>query len=449
MSAITNPRPNPVPARTEPVPPPAPPQRPDAPRRNPWRWVGGLLLLLAVIGLVYQFWLKPRQEAQQAAALSPVRTARVTTGSVVRTMRLAGTTASREYASIIAPIMRGPEAGRELILMYLVPNGTRVKKGELIAQIDAKTLEDHIDDIGDDIERAEADIRKRKAEQSIDMENLNQTLRVAKAEWEKAMLEAKAAEVRTPIDQELLRLSAEEAEARYKQATADLKFKQQAHLAELRILEITKERHIRHRDRHQTDLVKFKIFSPMDGLAVAQMIWRGSEYATFQQGDQVQAGQLFMKVVNPEKMQLDANVNQAESSLIRLGQKAKLSFDAFAGMSMTGSVYSIGAIAGGGWRQQYYIRNVPVKIAIDGSHPQLIPDLSCSADVELERVDNVQRVPLASVFQDNNQPVVFVRNGKGFEKRPVKLGLTTNVVAAVLSGVRDGEEVALERPRGM
>jgi multidrug efflux pump subunit AcrA (membrane-fusion protein) len=445
MSAITNPRPSPAPA---PIRPAAPPEHPAKSGGKPWLWLSGFVAILIVAGLLYQFWWKPKQEAQQAAGPVATKTVKVTTGTVVKTIRLSGTTASREFVNVTAPIQRGPESGRELILLYFVSNGARVKKGELLAQIDSKGLEDHIDDIGDDIERAEADIRKRRAEQLIDLENLNQTLRVSKSEWDKALLEAKAAEVRTAIDQELLRLSTEEAEARYKQASADVAFKKAAHAAEIRILEITKQRHIRHRGRHETDLKKFKVFSPMEGLAVAQMIWRGSEYATFQQGDQVQPGQLFVKVVNPAKMQLDANVNQSESSLIRLSQKAVLSFDAFAGMNLPGHVYSIGAIAGGGWRQQYYIRNVPVKVAIDSSDPRLIPDLSAGADVELERVDGVQRVPLAAVFKDRDEDVVFVKKGQRFERRPVALGLASNTEVAVTKGVQDGEEVAVDRPQG-
>lgn len=445
MSAITNPRPSPAPA---PVRPAVPPEHPDKSGAKPWLWLSGLVAILIVAGLLYQFWWQPRQEAQQATGIVTTKTAKVTTGAVVQTLRLSGTTASREFANITAPIQRGPESGRELILLYFVANGARVKKGELLAQIDSKGVEDHIDDINDDIERADADVRKRQAEQMIDLENLNQTLRVSKSEWDKALLEAKAAEVRTAIDQELLRLSTEEAEARYKQASADVAFKKAAHAAELRILELTKQRHIRHRSRHETDLKKFKVFSPMDGLAVAQMIWRGSEYATFQQGDQVHPGQLFMKVVNPAKMQLDANINQSESSQVRLSQKAALHFDAFAGMNLPGHVYSIGAIASGSWRQQYYIRSVPVKVAIDSSDPRLIPDLSAAADVELGRLDGVQRVPLAAVFKDKDEDVVFVKKGQGFERRPVTLGMASNNIVAVTKGVRDGEEVAVERPQG-
>ncbi len=447
MSAITNPRLNPVPA-APPVPPPATVEPEHGPPSR--RWVWGLLALIIIGGVVgYGLWRKQQAAQSQTAAVVGIKTARASVGPVVQTVRLAGTTSSRDFVNVTAPIVRGPEGGREMILLFLAPSGSKVKKGELLAQIDAKSIEDHVQDIGDDIEQAQADINKRKAEQSIDWENLNQTLRMSKAEWDKAKLEAKATEVRTSIDQELLKLAAEEAEARYKQATADLKFKKEGFAAELRILEITKERHIRHRGRHANDIKRFKIFSPMDGLAVVQSTWRGSEYQTIQQGDQVSPGQLFMKVVNPLKMQVDANVNQAESSMFRIGQKATIEFDAFPGMTLPAHVYSIGALAAGGWRQQYYIRSIPVKLNIDGTDPRLIPDLSASGDVEIGQSKDGVRIPLAAAFKDNDKDVAFVKTAKGFEKRPVTLGLASNTMVAVTAGISADEEVALERPQGL
>jgi multidrug resistance efflux pump len=404
-----------------------------------------LLLVGAVTGI--SLWQK-RQATQQehAAAQSTVKTVKVALSRIEQKVRITGPTSSREFANVTAPIMRGPESGREMILLYLVPSGTRVKKGDRLAQIDAKTLEDHIDDIGDSIQAAEADIRKRGAEHSIDMENLNQSIRIAKAELDKARWEAKATEVRTTVEQELLKLAEEEAEARYKQVQQDVRHKEIIQKAEIRILEITKERHARHQGRHKTDLVKFTMFSPMAGLAVVQMAWRGTEYSTIQQGDQVTPGQSFVKVVNPDRMQVEGNINQAESSLFRIGQKATVHLDAFPGLALPGHVQSIGALAAGGFRQQYYIRSVPVKIAVDKADAKLIPDLSAGVDVEIRASDNAKSVPLAAVFTEDDRHFVYVKQADQWAKRAVEIGLRSNTHASVLSGLNVGEEVALERP---
>ena len=91
-------------------------------------------------------------------------------------------------------------------------------------------------------------------------------------------------------------------------------------------------------------------------------------------------------------MQVEGSVNQAESSEFRVGQVAKIKFDAFPGMEFNGKVYSIGALAAGGLRSaSAYIRNVPIRVKIEGSDPRLIPDLSASADVVIEKARRQQR----------------------------------------------------------
>ena len=227
----------------------------------------------------------------------------------------------------------------------------------------------------------------------------------------------------------------------------DVAQKKVTYAAELVILDITRQRHVRHRDRHKVDLVKYAMRAPMDGLAVSQQIFRSSEMATVQQGDQVYPGQLFMKVVNPQRMQVEANINQSESSVLRISQTAKVRLDAFPGITLPGHVFSINALATGGFRQQYYIRNIPVKVAIDQAHEKLIPDLSAAAEVLIQSSsDNAKQVPLGAVQDESGKPVVYVKKGSNFERRAVTVGLQNATHAEVTAGLEIGEEVALEKP---
>ena len=386
------------------------------------------------------------EQTKQTAAEAATKTVKVTKGPLLQTVRVSGLTASRSFVNVTAPIMRGPEAG-PMVLLFLIQSGARVKKGDLIAQIDSKAIEDHVDDIEADIEQADADIRKRQAEQAVDLENLNSTIRTAKATNDKAQLEAKASEVRTEVERELLKLAAEETAARYKQVQTDTQHKLAGYAAELKILDITKQRHVRHKGRHTLDLTRFKMYASMDGLAVIQPMFRGGEMSSIQQGDQVGPGQLFMKVVDPKKMIIEGNINQTESSTFRLGQKATVEFDAFPGMKMPGRVDSIAALANKGWRENFYIRNLPVRVNIEGSDPKLIPDLSASADVVTASVENATLAPLGAIQSEDGKDVVYVRAATGgFEKRAVELGERNNTHVAVKSGLAVGDEVAIEKP---
>src|SRR5204862_2044838 len=136
---------------------------------------------------------------------------------------------------------------------------------------------DHVDDVHALVVQAEGDVRKRKADQAIEAERLQQTLRQAKAAMDKAKLDFAAQDIRTTIDQELLKLSVEETEATYKELLQEVKIQKDSHTAEIRILELTRDRHSRHRDRHRADVEKFKVYAPMSGLVVMQSIRRGGD----------------------------------------------------------------------------------------------------------------------------------------------------------------------------
>jgi hypothetical protein len=303
---------------------------------------------------------------------------------IARSLRISGQTSARRFATIMVPEFAGPDSGKDLVLMKAASAGAFVKKGDLVAEFDPQSLRDHIDDLRDTVQQSENDVEKKRADQEVEWEALQQRLRVAKADLDKARLEWKAAEVRTTIERELLKLSADEAEAAYKELAKDAASKQIADRAELRMLEITAQRHKVHRGNHTRDLARFTMRAPMDGLVVMLQAWRGGEMRQVQQGDQVYPGQQFMKIVDPSSMQLEAWVSQSDANLFRVGETAEIGLDAFPEARFRGNIYSIGAIAVKGMWETYYIRNIAVRISIDGRDARLIPDLSAWAHVRRE-----------------------------------------------------------------
>lgn len=390
-----------------------------------------------------------RGKTQQPAAALTVRTAKVLRGSLDQVLRVTGTTAARSFAAITAPMMRGPDSGRNLVLIKLAGAGTIVKQGDLIAEIDAQPIIDHVDDLSATVAQAEGDINKRKAEQAIEMENLRQSLRQAKADWDKALLDNGAAEIRMPIDKELLQLSIDEAAARYKELQAELSLTEQKQSSEIRILRYTLDRHTRHRDRHKHDLTKFTIHAPLGGLAVMQSIWRSGDFGQIQEGDQVWPGEPFMNIVDTSSMEVQGRINQAESESLRIGQPATIHFDAFPGLQLSGKIRSVGAMGVGGWNENYYIRTIPVVITIQGSDSRIIPDLSASADVVLSHQENALIAPLESVVSEGGRQVVYAKRDSRFLPRAVQLGRRNHTQVEIVAGLQAGDEVALARPTAL
>ena len=164
MSAIS-PVPSPLHAPGRPATGPAP-AGPPAPSRR--LWIIGIVATLLVATAAF-YALRPTQTAAPAAVIP---TARITTGTLVSTLRVAGTTSARNYENVVAPRTRGPESGRPMVLEKLAPSGSTVKKGDILAQIESSAAKDHIEDVVPLVDQAKLDIDKRKAEQAVDMETL-------------------------------------------------------------------------------------------------------------------------------------------------------------------------------------------------------------------------------------------------------------------------------------
>jgi HlyD family secretion protein len=440
MSAIANPLPSPEEPAKKPVliPTPEEPQ----PKRSWMVWVGLLVLLVASVAAWR--WNSAQKEAEALAAIPAVRTAKARLAPLHQTVRVTGVTTSRNFANITVPKLTGPEGNRPMTILKMAASGSMVKKGQIVLEIDGQSLQDHVDDVNATVMQAQGDIDKRKAEQALDIENLMQSLRVAKSELDKVKLEAKAKELRTTLDQELIQLSVEEAEAKYNQLLKDIDFKKQSQASEMQILKYTMERHMRHRDRHKADLKKFVVTASMDGLAVVQPVFRGGENDTIKVGDIVAPGQVAMKVVDPRSMQVEGSINQTEVSQFRLGETANISIDAFPGMTFKGHLYSVGALAVMGGRQQSFIRTIPVRVAIDGYDPKLIPDLSAAAEVLTGTSENKAiLVPRGAILEEDGKSYVFAKQGANFVRREVKTGDMNETQIAIESGVSAGEEVAL------
>ena len=425
------------------IPPEAPqsiPASPVKPPERPPRWPA--YVLLATVVVAGAWWLRPRPPKPVAAP--SVATVRATRGIIQATRRLAGSISARRFMNIGAPVLQAPDQGRGLTLIFLAASGTHVKQGQIIAQIDAQDIQDHLVDVEASVSQAQLDIARRKAQLVAQMEGLNQRLRVAKATWERARQDARATAVKNTITQETLRLAVEEYQEAYQEAARQIPLTEERQRADLKLYELGNEYDVRHLNRHLRDFRRCSIHSPMDGVVVMQTSYRGGQMNQIQVGDRLSPGQPFMRVVDPASMELDATMNQAESEMVRLGQRAIVRFDAFPDIVVKGHVQSVGALATGGGRVNFNVRNVAVRLVLETVDSRVIPDLTASADVANAAPAAGLIVPLEALGGSGGKAIVYVKQGYAFVPREVEIGGTTNTEAAVVSGIQEGEEIALQ-----
>ena len=342
----------------------------------------------------------------------------------------------------------GSEFG--LQIQTLAKSGATAQKGEVVAEFDRQYMMQRLDDFKSTVTQAEADFRKQTAELQITRKSYEQQVLSAKNAVEKAELDIKTIEVRSAIDSERIRLALEESKANLKQLQEARKYLDIGEKAQMRSADLELQSTKMEYKRSEANADKMLVKAPMDGLVVMQNTFRGSEFGAIQQGDSVNPGMLFMQIVDPSSMIVNATVNQSDVQSMRIGQKARLRFDAFPGLELPGRLVVIGAITKAGGSRAQFKKDVLVRFKLEKMDPRVIPDLSVSADVILEEEALAAVAPIEAVQGqggEGTKAFVLVRSATGqWERREVELGLASFTHVAIKSGVKAGEVVALDKP---
>jgi hypothetical protein len=187
---------------------------------------------------------------------------------------------------------------------------------------------------------------------------------------------------------------------------------------------------------------KMMIASPLPGVAVIKTTFKnGGNMVEFMEGDEVRPGQAVIEVVNPAVMRVRARVNQADMNDLRQGQNVRVGLDAYPELSFPGVIDQISPI-GQQSTLSPKVRNFVVLVLVDGAHPNLMPDLTASLDVELERIAGALVVPRDAVIFEGEHPYVRVKRGGSFERQDVTLGAMNTHEVVVNSGLQEGVTVA-------
>jgi HlyD family secretion protein len=367
------------------------------------------------------------------------RTVAAVTKDFAATLRLTGTTGAKRARSIMVPTLEGASMG-SLVVTKLAPAGAHVKQGDLLVEFDQQAqIKDYLDKKASYMDLVAQVAVKQAAEDAARAQD-ETALKQAQDDLTKAQLEVSKNEIVSRIDAEKNQETLEEAQSTLKQLQETFKLKRQAAQADIHTLEIQRDRAMATMKYAQSNAQKMTIRSPMDGVTVLNTIWLGGRMGEVQEGDQVRAGVPFMQVVDPSEMLVNANVNEADLLKLQEGQTARVSFDAYPGLTFPATLTELSPLGRTGEFSDK-VRTFAATFAIHGSNPKLMPDLSAAVDIELDEVKNATMIPVQSIDHEKSGDFVWMKSGMGFDKRQVKLGPRNDLEAVVESGLKPGDEI--------
>jgi HlyD family secretion protein len=427
---------------TQPVRGPEPVPQDAAPKPGVRRWTIATALLLAVlvVGVIFA---RLNASGRSGPSHQSTRTALVEQKDFVQKVRVNGIVEAVESHTIAPPRLSG-QGLNTLIITRMVKNGSAVHQGDVLVEFDRQAQLKNVLDKEAEYKGLVANIGKKEADQAALRAADETELKKAEDAQKTAELEVKKNEIVSKIDAEKNLQDLEQARATFLQLSQTFDLKRQAAKAELRILEIQRDRALTAMKWAENNTQKMVVHSSMDGVAVINSMWKGGSMSDVQEGDEVRAGFPFMSVVNPARMQVRAKVNQADIEALREGQSVVIGLDAYPELSFSGKIAGIAAVA----QTSAFsgkARTLIVIFSINGTDPKLLPDLSSAVEIEIDRQPNALVAPRDTVMADNGKHFVEIKNGSSYDRREVKLGAANDAEQVIVSGVEKGA-VLLRNP---
>jgi HlyD family secretion protein len=294
------------------------------------KWILILVVLGAAVGGVMYF-KNDHTEAPQ------YQTAAVTRGDVIQLVTASGT------LNPVLNVQVGSQISGNIAKLFADYNSL-VKSNQVVAQLDPAIFQAAVHQAEGDLANARANLELQQAE-TTRSESLFKAKLVSQSEYDKAI-------------------------ATLHQAEAQVKIKQAA------------------LERSQLDLAHCTIYAPVDGIVISRNVDVGQTVAA-----SMNAPVLFQVANDLAKMQIDANVSEADVGTVEEGQNVNFTVDAYPSRTFVGRVVQI--------------RNAPVTvqnvvtydtvIGVSNSDFKLKPGMTATVSITTGQRTNVLKIPNAAL----------------------------------------------------
>lgn len=334
------------------------------------------------------------------------------------------------------------------VLSELVPEGTRVEKGDLLARFDASQIEQDLARQENELVRARQELESlEKAElplELLDMESKRLEARAEREAEERFLESARGLAERGLMSEgEVAQQEAKVAglAARGEQMDTRIELtKKHVHAARLAKARAALEAAERQRDFTASQRALCEVRAPVAGTAILVPLPVGGEYRTAHVGDTLFRNQAFLCLPDPSEHVVRGFVGEAELPWVKTGSVVDAVPAAFPDMKLTGRVESVGGMAQTRPGQPIWRKFFPVQIALDPIPAPLPVGLSVRADIVAGESSDALLVPREAVEWRGGRS--FVRKASG-EETEVKTGLADALRIEIVSGLSAGDEVRL------
>lgn len=329
-----------------------------------------------------------------------------------------------------------PNVNYERKLIDIIPEGTIVKKGDVLAKFDTARLEEVLESLTHSgLGSRRKDIEMESEIKVADLKAANQT----------AVENAKLAELTFKTMAYAAKLDRDASEARLNNARNEIKVaanrvKQEENRRDVQLRQM--DDLIAENDRKIADtkqaIEDFTVHAPEDGIVVYPLIKISGLTRKAQTGDMLYKSQIFLIIPNLFKMTAQLEVAEEDIRRVKSGQEAEMVLEAFKDAHFTGEVYNIAPLAHVKENNEFIkVFTVGVRVR-ERDLDRLRPGMNARVTLRLAEYKNAWTIPVQAVVD---------AEGGGFCVYVEKDGVISTVPVEVIDSGRD-VAVVKEPPKG-
>ena len=330
-----------------------------------------------------------------------------------------------------------------LKINMIVEDGTQVKAGDTVIVFDqAEVIKNKMEKEAE-LEIALAELEKLKATHESKINELEANLKVTEISHQISEINYEQSEYEADITRKEIKLSLEKARITLDKAKDEIENQKKIHREEIQQARLKIKQLEADVEEAQITMDKLTVTSPEKGIAILKRNWNSGN--KWQVGDQTWSGNPLINLPDLSELMVKININEVDISKIVVGQNVEIKLDAFSDTTFTGEVTKVANLAGFKDKSKK-IKVFPTEILVHGTSEKLLPGMTVSCKINVDKIEDQTYIPLEALFKDGIDEYVYIKAGSGFRKKIVETGLANNDHIIINNGLKKGDILAMSDP---
>jgi HlyD family secretion protein len=369
---------------------------------------------------------------------APLKKVKVRFDRLRRVVRSNGNVEAVNALTVRVPQIEGQ--GGDMTLTKLIPGGAEVKTGDMLAEFDRTKEVDNAREAQAKYEDLRHQVDQRVAQHRADAEKRSADMQQAEADLSKAALELRKGPILSEIDRLKNQAKLEDAQAHVASLKRSQHFHDVAETADLKILELQRDRQKVAWERSKANADKLVLKAPLPGMVAKENSWHNDNYGPAQEGDQLSPGAPLLRIFDPSEMAVQVAVGEPDGAALGEGSKATVRLDAYPDLIFKAHFDSASPVATA--LLDSLVRSFSARFRLDEHDPHLLPDLSAAVDLYVIEKQPALLIPREAVHYRQGTPYVTrVAGPDRQEERAVQVGQFNDTWIEITAGLGQGDEI--------